>query len=234
MGKLVPRALRDLATLPGVRKALADLEAGLGGREVIVEALAHAPQKDGIELLYGLLADPEHARRSLAELCALADVAPGTLIKTFQLAELTRAQAVALRKMTARLPAVVEDLARRAAPYTMPCEVCQGTGTYTPEPTPAVPNPESGPCVACRGAGEHAVLPDLDRQKFVVEMAGMVSKGGGLQIIQNQQMAVLQRGAGSFEPVQAAVHEILNRSGLASRRPTDPVIEAEPSEDLPT
>ena len=222
---------RRTITLPAIRKALQDLEEALGGRDALIAALAHAPSSPTTDDLYGLLADPAHASTSLAELCAQADVPPGTLLKTFNLAELTRAQAVALRQMTRRLPGVIEDLATRAGPHTILCDACEGRGASTPDPTPTDPNPGPIPCDLCRGTGQLTRSGDLERQRIVVEMAGLVKRGGGLQIIQTQQTAIMNQGAGGSETVQMAVQEILGKAGLRGRgtrlAPEDDPLDAE-------
>lgn len=161
---------------------LEKIEQDLGGRQQIIGLLLLAPLSADLEYLLGLLGAPQHQRTSLAEVCALANVLPGDLLKLLGPAALLRGKLKAAQKIGDGIAAVVEDVMRRAAPYEDPCYQCRGTGTMTPEPSAEQPNPSPGPCDLCAGTGRLKYQPSLDRQKLAIEMAQLLPKSGGIQL----------------------------------------------------
>lgn len=217
-----------------ITSSLAALEQLLGGRAVLVAALAHAPKSKDVDYLLGLLGDPDHATLSLADLCAMGGITAGELIDSFKAGELNRAQAISTREVGKALPGVVADTMRLAAPYTDTCYRCQGTGTYTPEPTKEEPNPSPGPCDTCRGSGQLVYKGDLDHKKLALELGKMTSKSSGVNVQVNQQNNAFQFGTagGALEKLQEATDRILYR-GERMGPPTTvpPVVEGEVAED---
>lgn len=196
---------------PTVREELQDLEARLGGRDQIVGLLALAPLTPDLRYILGLLGDPGKQAIPLADLCALAGILPGDLLTQLAAAALLKGKVQAQQQIGAGVASVAADVMRRAAPYEETCGGCRGTGSVTPEPTPAAPNPQPGPCETCWGSGKLRYLPDLDRQKLALDLAQLLPKGGGLSIVN----ANVQGGAGSpaapgsYEALQALTDALL-------------------------
>lgn len=193
-----------------VHEELARIEADLGGRRHLVGLLTLAPLTDDLRYLLGVLGEPRHDKHSLATLCARANILPGELIRHLGDAALLRGKTLALQKIGNGIAAVAEDVMRRAATYTETCNVCLGTGSLTPAPTPAQPNPTPGPCETCKGLGALAFYPDLDRQKLAVDMAQLLPKGGGVNIaVQQNNLGGKGGGMGALERMQLLTDKIL-------------------------
>ena len=170
---------------PTVVSELETLERDLGGRQTIVGFLALAPLTPDLAYILGLLGDPAHGRKSLAEICAYGNILPGQLLAEIEKAAHLRGRVLSAQVVSQRLPAVVADVMRKAAPYEGACGECLGTGSITPDPTPEVPNPSHGPCEVCKGTGKLCYEPQLRHQELALEMGRMLPKSSGLQIIQN-------------------------------------------------
>lgn len=205
---------------PTVVQQLATIEADLGGRTALVGLLILAPLTPDLQYVVGLLGDPAQGTVSLAEVCARGNILPGDLLKHLATAAMQRGKLLAAQKIGEGIAAVAADVMRRAAPYEAPCNGgCQGTGTITPDPTPAAPNPAPEPCETCHGTGRLVYSPDLERQKLAVEMAQLLPKSSGIQIAQINQGAAAggpgSAGAGPMERLQQLTDRILYRSGQA-------------------
>lgn len=194
-----------------VVEELSQLEIDLGGRRSLVSLLSLAPLTKDLRYILGLLGDPAHDNRTLAAVCQLGNLLPGELLKLLGAAALHRGQTLARQRIGEALPRVVGDLMRKAAPYEDACHTCLGTGTYTPEPTPDLPNPIPGPCETCGGTGQLQYQPSLERQRLAIEMGGLLTKGGGISIT-NQQLnlpAASNGGSGALEQLQTLTDQIL-------------------------
>jgi hypothetical protein len=196
---------------PTVIRELEQIEADLGGRQALVGLLTLAPLTPDLRYVLGLLGDPLHADRTLAAICARGNILPGDLLKHLGAAALMRGQTLAKQAIGNGIPAVVGDVMRKAAPYTLPCGRCVGTGSITPDPTPDEPNPTHGPCPHCLGGGSLLYQPELETQKLAIEMAALIQKGGGLNIAlqQNQITQGGGAGGGALEKLQALTDKIL-------------------------
>lgn len=233
--RMVPAAAR--ASSPARRETqLLDVEAirvfeqALGGREALTAVLATGADDPAVEQVLVLLLDPTTAAAPLPKLCALAGLTVADLFKAFHKASLMRGQIRVAAQLEAQLPGVIADLLRRAQPYDEPCTACGATGTTTPEPTRKVPNPAPGPCGACGGKGQIHVLPDLERQKVVLDLAELLKKGSGISVSQNviNAPAPASGGLGSLEQLQQVVSDALYKS------PTErPTVEAEVVDPVP-
>ena len=200
------------AFTPAVVQQLATLERDLGGRQELVGLLVLAPLNDDLRYMLGLLGDPTFGQKSLAEICATGNILPGALLTLLESAALLRGRVIAAQTIGKALPAVVQDVMERAAPYAAPCNAgCQGTGSITPDPTPEVPNPRPAPCEVCRGTGLLLYRPDIEHQKLALEMGEMLPKGGGILIQQNngQGATAGSLGGGSLEQLQRLTDQIL-------------------------
>ena len=201
----------SLNPAPLVAKSLATLEKEVGGREMLVAGLLHAPASEDLSFLLGLLGDPLNAKEPIAKLCALSGgIKPGEMLDAYKAGELNRAQAVATSRIGKSLAAVAEDTMRRSLPHEQICAVCTGTGTQVPEPSKAQPNPTPAPCPACRGTGQTPCEGDIEHKKLALDMGKLLQKGGGPLVNVNQQVGMLfGTTGGALEQLQAATDQIL-------------------------
>lgn len=208
MGKLAKRPV----LLPAAVAQLNQLETALGGRGQIVAALATAPMTKDVRYTLGLLADPQHEKKSLAEICALGEILPGQLLEQIERGTKLQARIVASGIIARGTPAMVTDVMQKAAPYEDQCTGgCQGTGTIVPEPSAEEPNPNPIQCTTCRGTGRLVFDADPECRKLGLEIAGLLTKGGGISIV-NQNQNIQQTahlGGGAFDQLQEAMDQIL-------------------------
>lgn len=193
-----------------VTTSLAKFEESLGGREVLLAGLAHAPRTKDLDYVVGLLGDPDNRRVPLALLLAQGGITAGEVLDAYKAGELNRGQAGAAKFIGEGLPGVVADTFKRAAPYVAVCYQCQGTTQITPEPSEADPNPEPVDCPLCAGKGELLYQGDLEHKKLALEIGKLLSKGGGVQVAVNQQVGVGGAAVGgSLEALQRATDDLL-------------------------
>lgn len=209
---------------PLVVKELHAIEESVGGRAAVVGLLSLAPLTKDLQYVLGILGDPQQQGKSLAECCALANVLPGDLLKHLAAAALVRGKIQAAQRIGSGIPAVIEDIMRRAAPYEEACADCQGTASITPDPTPETPNPVPQPCDTCRGSGRLRYLPTLETQKLAVELAQLLPKSGGLQIAvqQNNHQGSTgggTMGMGALERLQLATDRVIYEGEGRGRPP---------------
>lgn len=219
---------QSLSALPArAAEELNNLEQELGGRLALVTALTYAPLGRDMRYLLGLLGDPEHERLPLAECCRMGKVLPGQLIEALSKGTELRSRLLATQLIAQRTPAVVAEVMRKAAPYEDSCPHCQGLGSTTPDPTPEEPNPQNVLCKACLGHGRLQYDADGASRDLALEMAGLVGKGGGLNVQVTQQVAVTGGGAGTplgFERMQEALDDLLYG---ATQTQTPDIVEGE-------
>jgi hypothetical protein len=200
---------------------VAKLEARIGGRDVLIGALATATlDKPGNRLLH-MLADPSNANAPLLELCRAAGLRPGALIEAVSQG-LTAASHLEARVLVAQgTPAVVRDVMVKAAPREETCYDCGGTQTKTPDPTDEVPNPSPEPCATCNGRGTLAYAADPEARKLALDLSGLLPKAGGISITNTQQLAnvVAGGGSGDGDRLQEAMDQILFGGGPAAALP---------------
>jgi len=222
---LAEKALAPLAV--AALAEVAKLEDRIGGRDVLVGALATATlDKPGTRLLH-MLADPLHAKAPLLELCRAAGMKPGQLIAAVT-EGLTAASHLEAKVLIAKgAPAVVKDVMKQGAPREETCYDCEGTGAKTADPTEEVPNPAPAPCTTCQGRGVLAYAADPEARKLALDLSGLLPKSGGISITNSNQMAALVAtgGAGDGDRLQEAMDQILFGGGSAS--PVLPPIDAD-------
>lgn len=183
---------------PTVIDALSTLEKDLGGRQVIVGFLSLAPLTPDLAYILGILGDPAHGGKSLAECCAHGNILPGQLLTEIEKAAHLRGRVISSQIISSALPAVVRDVMMKAAPYEGTCNgECRGTGSVTPEPTKENPNPSPEPCETCQGTGRLVYQPKLEHQELALEMGRMLPKGQGLTI-NNANIAPAGGGGGGL------------------------------------
>lgn len=210
-----PRAKKLDRTFPAsVVRELETLEKDAGGRGVLVGLLTLAPLNDDLRYVLGLLGDPQNSRLTLATICERGNILPGELLKHLGAAALLRGQTLAMQAVGSGLAAVARDVMKHAAPYEEPCEACEGTGSLTPDPTAAEPNPSPGPCPQCKGAGALRYEASPEQQKLALEMGRMLPKAGGINILNQLSGGATggsggSNGAGSLEKLQAMTDRLL-------------------------
>lgn len=232
---IVPFAAPDKKrqSLPqALAKAFGELEKGLGGREAIVEVLASADLNEEYQEVLCAIADPTLASVSLAEICLRSNIMPGHLLTVYQHALIRKVQITALTRVAAKIPDVVEEIAKCALPHASTCPRCDGAKVIEvrPKSTKAVPNPEpkTVECYRCAGKGTINVEGSESQQDRLLSLAKLVDKGGGLSIAVGTQVNTaggqsVTRTLVADTPLgalQQAVSQILKSRGRALPPPT--------------
>jgi hypothetical protein len=228
------RHKKTLATyqLDGPSAALASLETAMGGRSGLVEGLLHAPPSDAIAYVIGLIADPRNDARALPQLCADGGITIGELLDAYKQGAMARAQVAAIHTIAAHTPAVIADVMVRAAPHHTACPNCRGKGEVRPRPTRQDPTPIPVPCESCDATGQVYVAPDLDRQKFAADLAGLTPKKGAPLIDLSDRRTLSVAAAtdlGGFAARVAGVDRVLYKEAPS---PAGPRVSAADSPDF--
>jgi hypothetical protein len=210
----MPLPTRSRRTLPAFPLDAAEelklLEHELGGRRGLVQALTFAPPTKDTQYLLGLIADPDHRARSLAECLQMGRIAPGQLIDTLAKGTSARARLIAQKHVADRTPTVVAEVMQQAAEHEDDCPECLGAGTVTADPTEDHPNPQPLPCDVCRGYGKLRFPADPTCRELALDMAGMIGKAGGITVQQTTNVGIVGGGlASGYERMQEAVDQIL-------------------------
>lgn len=174
-------------------RAFAQVEIEAGGRQALAEALAVASVSDKHDYVAGLIADPEHDRLSLAEVCALGKVKLPALLKAFEESLLVVARMKAAKKIAASLPTVAGDVMERAVAHTQVCWLCHGYRWLTPELPEGyeLQDGEKAPqptiCPECNGIGQLRHVPSDKGQELALKLGGLIIDKPQIQITNNQQ-----------------------------------------------
>lgn len=195
-----------------------------GGKDALIDALAVADDAPEIDKIISLLLDPRYTALSLRRVCQMAGLSVADLFTAYKKAAIARAHIAAAPIIASKLAGVVADVMTRAQPYEIPCTSCGGIGTVSP-----VGKPDAPPivCEPCRGGGKLMALPDLDRQKLALELGQLSTKGGGINLVQQNNVIADRAGStapGSLEQMQQAMGDLL--FGRGAPRATDPPIDA--------
>lgn len=166
------------------RTALEQFEAAVGGREILVETLELAQLDKKQEHLLNLLLDPKRQRDTINTIARDAGMKPAGVIELFRSASFSKAHAIAMNHMATALPAVVEDIAAKAVDSKIECPTCFGEKQI-----------QNVDCPTCYGKGQIMRYSDLDRQKILLESAGVTKKGGGVNVSVNQQVGIVNPGS---------------------------------------
>lgn len=225
--------------LPAVREAIAQLEAAIGGRHVLIEAFVGGSTDPDAEQLLGLIADPRNDDRSLAWCCAQVGLTAGELLRLYRNAATARAQVLAIHEVAAETPSVVRDVLRRAQNHYRVCDVCNGTATVW-EDQKLPDGTKSGdrikaPCRSCDGTGEYLIDASPEHQKLALDLAGLAGKAGPSTLVQvDNSKSVTLVGALPFAQLQKAVQKVLDPPKLAlpSPAPVDGIEVSPPVEAL--
>lgn len=192
---------RSLPTLPpriipdAEKVALATYEAELGGRLSMVAKLAHAQlDADGYRFLQ-MVADPEHDRLSLAEICQRANTPIRKVTEYVKAAVMAKATLLSTLHIAEHTPSVALGVMQDAISGERTCEVCRGT-TQVPGP-----DDKSMDCPACQGKGTTHYEPEVALRKMALSLGGLLgptgNSKGSLVSITNNNLAVGGVGAAS-------------------------------------
>lgn len=168
------------------KRAFDNFEQAIGGRDIFAESLAFAQLEGKQELFLRLLCDPARQKDNLATIARDAGLLPSAVLELFRTASAARASITAMGHLYERIPAIMQDLTSKAVDSTIVCPDCQGVDN-NPD------SPES--CMTCRGKGTILRASDYDRQKTSLEIAGLIKKGGGVNVNVQQNNVSGQPGA---------------------------------------
>tara|TARA_R110000868_G_scaffold255919_1_gene512576 strand:+ start:1476 stop:2138 length:663 start_codon:yes stop_codon:yes gene_type:complete len=166
------------------RSALEQFEAAIGGRDALVETLELAQLDKKQEHLLNLLLDPKRQRDTINTIARDAGMKPAGVIELFRSATFAMAHALAMSKMASALPSVVDDIAAKSVDSKIECPTCFGQKQLN-----------HIDCPTCYGKGEVMRYSDLDRQKILLESAGVTKKGGGVNVNVSQQVGIVNPGS---------------------------------------
>lgn len=214
-GSQIDHAVADILDLAA--EPINAFEQALGGRGELLATLSLDSSPEIKELL-ALLLDPEYDTKSLGFLANAVGISLTDLLRAFRNGVLAKAHILSSQRIAEKLPEVVADVMKRAAPYEEPCDACDATGLMTVKPTKKVQNPDPAQisCTICRGKGNVIRLPELDRQRLALEIGELIkSPKGGPTVLQqfnlgnNAAPSAGDPQAGALEKMQQAVTDIL-------------------------
>lgn len=217
---------RDL-TPEQIVQALGRFEQELGGRDALVETLAHAAATKDQQFVLNMLASPEHATWSLAKICNRGGVSLHELWQMLRSAAIAKAAVKSTLVIADHLPGVVTDVMVRAQPHEITCTLCNGCGQITYEPTTDDPNPSPQACPSCAGKGAVKHQPDLARQVVALKLGGLLKDGSSFTINNLNQAIARPDVVGAFEATMAESDKALEEDVLEAE-----VSEQEDPEDI--
>lgn len=231
-GGLVPQGALGSAAVAEILDVAAEpinqFEKALGGRAELIASLSIDATPE-IRDLVEMLVDPRFDNRSLGWLATTVNIGLTDLLRAFRNGILAKAQILACQQVAIKLPDVVIDVMKRAAPFEELCEGCDGSGSMTVRPTKKVPipDPTTVSCTICKGKGKIIRLPDLDRQRLALELGELIKtpRGGPTLLQQFNTITPASAGdigAGALERMQQAVTDVLYGRNAAV------VVDAEP------
>lgn len=112
------------------------------------------------------------------DLCVAAGVKPSEILHFFRESLYARSFVDAHRRMAERLPEVAGDVAEKALNHVEECGACKVRGVV-----------EEG-CPACGGTGQVYYRASFQHQTTVLEVMGMLKRGGGVTVNQQQNVGV--------------------------------------------
>lgn len=201
-------------------RSLAAFEEACGGRAALAETLAFAKQPNARqETFIALLGDADRAGDSLAALCAQAGITGADVLMLLHGASHMQAFVRAQQEYHRALPAVAEDIARKATDHLARC-AC----TFDPEQDfNGKGHPE---CKLCRGRGLFFKAADLDAAKLVLEGAGMLKGAPSVVVNTTVENKTLVAGDNLFDRFVKATDAVA-MLGAPSPRALPEVIDAE-------
>lgn len=177
-------------------KALREFESQ-AGRERILDALLIAQDEDPriLKLVHLMLA-PRHKRTTFAHLTSMVGISLGDFLDLSRRAY----KKLGIAASAHHLPAIINDIALDSYSTKRSCWQCDGAGTITPPQDPDVTEPPvPAICQVCDGTGLVRQPGDKDARQTFLEIEGVISRKGGIEITNNVAVA----GAGAFESIIA-------------------------------
>ena len=165
--KLAERTLKNKA-----KASLDRFEDAIGGRENLIDTLALSNLDKKQEHFLRLLCDPNRQRDSLVTIARDCGLQPVAVLDLFRHASFAKANALAMGKLTEALPAVAADIAEKSVDSKVECPTCFGDMYIK----------EGIECPSCFGRGKVMRTSDLDRQKILMEVTGVLKKGPGVAV----------------------------------------------------
>lgn len=172
------------------------LEQSMGGRAGVVDALLLADLSPKQQHFLALLMDPRRERDSMATICADAAVSPRELLDLFRSASFAKAHAIALNYVAEKSLDVAKDVVGKSIDQHIECPECRGVKV------------EGSTCPKCKGKGTIFRESDVDRQKMALEVAGLLKKGGGVNIAVQQNNSSVSSSPSIFSKVVKQSDEI--------------------------
>lgn len=217
-GAMIDHAVAEIVDL--APEPINEFEKALGGRVELIETLALDATAE-IRELVAMLLEPQYDKDSLGYLANSVGITLTDLLRAYRTGVLAKAHILSSRHIAAKLPAVVEDVMKRAAPYEEACEGCDASGMMTVKPTKKVPIPDPAQvtCTICRGKGKVIRLPEIDRQRLALEIGELIKPPkGGPSVLQQFNFPTVaptagDPSAGALEKMQQAVTGILYGRG---------------------
>lgn len=218
----VPEAV-EIKRLDKAEAPINAFERTLGGREALVDALALDDSAPIVQLT-NALCDPSFDKQSLASIALKVGLTFSDLLRAYRNAALAKAHIVAVNKLVTKIPEIIDDIVKRSAPYDEPCERCNGKGVITrmgrATKTGGPTEPIEIACSTCHGVGTIHRLPDLDRQRLVLELSELLKTPGSSRTVMQQinmpaasdVPGSTRVGPGALEQMQQAVTSILYAS----------------------
>jgi len=218
-------------------------ETALGGRAELIKSLSIDATPE-IKDLVEMLLDPTFDKYSLGYLATQVAISLTDILRAFRNGLFFKAHLLASQQITAKLPEIVEDVMKRAAPHDEPCPTCDGTTQVVPAPTKKNPNPSPQKCQVCNGKGIIRHIPEVDRQRLALELGELIKPPkhaptllqqfnlGGSQPLNPSALA-----PGSLEQMQQAVTDLLYGNRRTISVPAEPENEttsdSAPLENMP-
>ena len=176
--KTVPQTVAD---------AFTQFEKSIGGRPALIAALSITELTPEIEQVLCAIGDPLLDKEPLADICYAHGIQPGQLIMAYHKAQMQAVQVLALTKVVAHVPEVIAEIVRMALPRTEVCSVCQGKGMVAaPRKKNRGRKPAPLPCTACGAKGSVHLDGMGPQQERILDLARLVSKGGGVNVAVQQ------------------------------------------------
>jgi hypothetical protein len=176
---------------------LDNFEDAVGGRDELIDSLAMYSLDKKQEHFLRLICDPARANDSLVTIARDAGVAPMAILDLFRQAHSAKGAALAMARMSTKLPQIAEDIIQKSVDSKVECPTCFGEKYIA----------EGVQCPQCIGKGEVFRPSDIDRQKMVTEITGLQKKGPGVQVNTAVQVNNHNSGANMFSKYVKASDE---------------------------
>lgn len=175
-------SIESISKSPKNRKRLDTFEQAVGGREALVETLEFATLTDKESHLLNLLQDPGRQNDSLAIILKHSGIPTSHFMDLYKSASMIAANSVIMSRLAESTPSIVDDMVDKSIDAKVECPKCFNDEFKRID------------CDMCFGKGKVFRGSDLDRQKLLLEAAGIVKKGGGVNVQVNQQVNNLNPG----------------------------------------